>query len=145
MYKLKECRTIFDVFNERYQSRPSNLFSNSPEELLTTTRWALESLESARDRLNACKGQLSSLPLSEWQRHTDFTEISSNIRRVIVKNFAPTNPPILTRAWIKFYEIIQTQKVLNIETVENQSVRAFFLCEGNYTISILKIWFNTCF
>lgn len=132
MNKLKECRTIFDVYNEVYQPRPSNLLSHPPEEVLTITRWALERLESARDRLNACKGQLSSLPLWEWQRHTDFTELSSNIRRVIVQNFAPVNPPILTRAWIKFYEIIQAMKVLNTRTIQDRSVRAFFLCEGKH-------------
>ena len=69
------------------------------------------------------------------------SEISSNIRKVILQRFA-NKPPILTRAWIKFYDIMGSFPLFGST---DDTVRTLFLCEGLNTILVYFYHNQLCF
>ncbi len=90
-------------------------------------RWQIDHLQRLREQLNKCKAQVGTFPLHEWDAHTEKTEISSNIKRVIINRFT-VKPPIMTRAWIKFYDIMGTFPLFS--STDYSTIRSLFLCEG---------------
>lgn len=101
--------------------------SNCDGDILDETHWTIDTLELCRTRLNECKAQVGKFPLHEWEKHTELTEISSHIRKVITQRFS-IKPPILTRAWIKFYDILGTFPLFS--SSDDSTIRSLFLCEG---------------
>lgn len=119
------------------------------EGLLTADNgpWQIDHLQRLREELNKCKAQVGTFPLSEWEAHTEKTEISSNIKRVITNRFT-IKPPIMTRAWIKvcalansnqwktnllpiqFYDIMGTFPLFC--STDDTTIRSLFLCEGEW-------------
>ena len=97
------------------------------QELFSDSRWKIEDLEFYRNQLNECKAQVGTFPLHEWEKHTETTEVSSNIRKVLFQRLA-NRPPILTRAWIKFYDIMGTFPLFS--STDDCTIRSLFLCEG---------------
>lgn len=111
-------------------SKNASIFALADTESLLTEdngRWEIDHLQKLRDQLNKCKAQVGTFPLSEWDIHTEKTEISSNIKRVITSRFT-IKPPIMTRAWIKFYDIMGTFPLFG--STDDSTIRSLFLCEG---------------
>lgn len=93
---------------------------------LVDEEWQIDYLQNLRQQLNSCKKQIGQYASLDWNRHTDFTEISSGIKHRIIRRFRPNIPPILTRAWIKFYDILCTFNLINSDS----NIRVLFLCEA---------------
>ncbi|XP_075677686.1 cap-specific mRNA (nucleoside-2'-O-)-methyltransferase 2-like [Dermatophagoides pteronyssinus] len=102
---------------------------------LVKDEWQIDRLQNIRQQLNECKGQISQYPINDWNEHTDFTEISSGIKDHIHRSklFRRNIPPLLTRAWIKFYDILCTFNLIdnnNDDDEDSNNIRVLFLCEA---------------
>ncbi|RWS30763.1 FtsJ methyltransferase domain-containing protein 1-like protein [Leptotrombidium deliense] len=88
--------------------------------------WKIEHLQDLKVDLNATKSLLNDKNLDEWGKHTTFTDISSFIINEM-KRRLKRQPELLTRAWLKFYEILSEFPAL---TVADNEFRAVYLCEA---------------
>lgn len=101
--------------------------------LFTGKEWRIEELAARRTELNQVKAKLQEFNLDQWDRHTEFTEISSNIKTKLFSKL--DNPQIMTRAWIKFYEIISTFRLFN-NCDGKLATTVLFQCEGLFWIQL---------
>ncbi|OTF77931.1 ftsJ methyltransferase domain-containing protein, partial [Euroglyphus maynei] len=100
---------------------------NDFEPDLVENEWEINHLANLRCTLNGCKSQIGEFPSMHWNRHTDYTEISTGIKEQIIRRFRRKIPPVLTRAWIKFYDILCTFNLINLDS---NNVRVMFQCEA---------------
>ena len=89
--------------------------------------WKDDPFEQMKFKLNQCKSLLNDKDIKEWGNHTSFTDLSGSISEQIVNNLEGSKPELLTRAWIKLYEILSN---FNLVNCENETVKALFLCEA---------------
>ena len=96
-----------------------------------------------RENLTRARGQTGQYESSSWTKHTNNMCVSKFLFLHIKKIFRtqddltveprlrPNHPPLLTRAWLKFYEIISNFNILECDSSE---IKILFLCEGNFCI-----------
>jgi 23S rRNA U2552 (ribose-2'-O)-methylase RlmE/FtsJ len=89
--------------------------------------WNLNQLIEIKVKLNDCKKLLNDKNLKEWSTHTSLTDRSERITHYIDKRLQ-TKPLLLTRAWLKFFEILSNYKLIGSDL--RSRVRALFVCEG---------------
>ena len=94
--------------------------------LFTAEDWRVDYLYYLKQSIDGVKEQLNDKDIEEWGRHTSTTDACGWVIQHIKTQVDPV-PEILTRAWIKFWEIIHTVPVVD-PTVK--PLTALFLCEA---------------
>jgi len=75
-------------------------------------------------RLNAAKSLLNDLELDSWHRHTRTANPAASILWQVQN---ACKPELLTQAWLKFYQILETFPLVSHET---KSFSSLHLCEA---------------
>lgn len=101
--------------------------SLSPYEVLIHTGKQIDYLHYLWTALNNVKKKLSDKVLTDWSRHTSITDASAWIKQEIESHVVPV-PELLTRAWIKCYEILSSFPLIDCE--KEEPIRVLFLCEA---------------
>lgn len=99
--------------------------------MTSKNNWIIERFEELEKFLNGFKAQTGQFPAKEWYHLTETNEISSEFKNEILKNIFQDRYSLVTRAWIKFYEILDTFNVFSPKTGDN-TICGLFLCEGNF-------------
>ena len=114
-----------------FKRKNENITFDDAVTLFESTLWNIDYVNALAERMNEVKSQLNDKEIGEWGRHTSYTDSSSYIRRDIINKVGDErSPELLTRAWIKFYEILSTQGVVCFEEVDTEQVKGLFLCEA---------------
>ncbi|KAI2809694.1 Methylcrotonoyl-CoA carboxylase beta chain, mitochondrial [Blomia tropicalis] len=120
--------TVKRILNFEEESSLLKIIESNPDEsVFSRIPWEIDHLNECRSKLNECKAQVGNFFRYKWDRHTELTEISSQIKKVIIQRFL-TTPPILTRAWIKFYDILSSFPLFSCKDCD--SICVMFLCEA---------------
>ena len=129
--------TVKRILNYEEESSLLKIIESNPNEsVFSRIPWEIDHLNECRSKLNECKAQVGKFFCYKWDKHTEKTEISSQIKNVIIQRFT-TIPPVLTRAWIKFYDILSSFPLFSCK--DSDSICVMFLCEG---IILLKLFRN---
>lgn len=95
--------------------------------------WEIDFLRGLRTDLNDVKSELNDKDIEDWGRHTAYTDLSSFIRYDIKNRLEATDgPELLMRAWIKFYELLSTHRVITSTAHQDSqcTINGLFLCEA---------------
>lgn len=117
---------IDKLFNRRIQLE-CNVELPSEEHWFKEDIWKDDEFEQMKFKLNQCKSLLNDKDIQQWGNHTSFTDLSGSISEQIVNDLEGSKPELLTRAWMKLYEILSN---FNLVNCENETVKALFLCEA---------------
>ena len=96
--------------------------------ILSKERWSIEHFDELKSDLNYVRGLTGQFPIEQWNHYTELTETSSEIKRMVIRTFN-VQPVLLTRAWIKFFDILNLFDLFHI-TSSDQTVNVLFQCEG---------------
>lgn len=94
--------------------------------------WEIDFLRGLRTDINNVKSELDDKDIDSWGQHTAQTDLSSFIRTDIKSRLGSTDgPELLTRAWVKFYEILSTHSVISLNEEKSEcTLNGLFLCEA---------------
>ena len=92
------------------------------------TIWTSDAFRQLKTQLNSAKSLLNDIPLNEWSAHTSATDKSSLIIECLKKQLT-RRPFLLTKAWIKLYEILVNFKLIEPLIGDNCRLTVLLLCE----------------
>lgn len=118
--------SIEEYFNKSFEFTGNEDWT-LPEEAYCTPQWSIEALQLMKVSLNTVKGQLSKFPISFWSNHTKRTDPSSLIKYSIRTR---AKIELLTQAWCKFYECLNTYRLIPESCTNNESLHSLHLCEA---------------
>lgn len=101
-----------------------------PEESQVFERnvWSLDSMQQLKCQLNSAKNRLNAIPLNEWSAHTSATDKSSLVIDTLNRQLT-RKPFLLTKAWIKFYEILTDFHLIQSQIEDKSRLKVLLLCE----------------
>ncbi|RZC27700.1 cap-specific mRNA (nucleoside-2'-O-)-methyltransferase 2 [Asbolus verrucosus] len=114
------------LFEKRLEFENNENFE-LPNEAYTCTKWSISALQTQKVELNKAKSLLNQFELDEWSRHTKNRDPSSYIIRFIRQKF---RPELLTQAWCKFYECLNTHCLIPKDAVNSGVFSSLHLCEA---------------
>lgn len=86
--------------------------------------WKNDDLESMKNDLNSLKDKLSDKDVISWNEHTCYMNYAAKVLPELRQRF---NPELCTQAWCKFYEILSSYPLVDIDSDKINSVH---LCEA---------------
>lgn len=98
-------------------------FDLTPEIDEAETQRYVDMLGGLQERLVDKMSQLNDKDILQWHSHTDKNDLFGLVTEHVIKTYTPQ---LCTRAWCKFYEILQAFELLP----EEGCVKTFHLCEA---------------
>lgn len=120
------CKVNWDRLFQMTKSRKHCNFVTK-QDCFKDSIFSLDSLQKVKERLNQTKSLLNDIDIQEWGKHTSFTDPSGLIFSEIKRKIEP-NPELLTRAWLKFYDILFNFDLVNPQAA--QTISSMHLCEA---------------
>ncbi|XP_060524051.1 cap-specific mRNA (nucleoside-2'-O-)-methyltransferase 2 [Cylas formicarius] len=111
-------------FNKLYEFQKTAMWV-LPRQCFSNARFKMPEFEVMKNELNEIKGKLGSVDLVQWSYYTRTRDISGYVLNYIRKKI---NPELLTQAWCKFYEILNTFGI--VKENDNEIFRTVHLCEA---------------
>ncbi|RWS01285.1 cap-specific mRNA (nucleoside-2'-O-)-methyltransferase 2-like isoform X1 [Dinothrombium tinctorium] len=97
------------------------------------SNWKIDELTTLKADLNAVQCLLNDKNIDEWGKHTAFTDRSAFLMNDAKKRLK-CEPQFLTRAWLKFYEMLKNFNLVTKPASEvdqdNNTLYALYLCEA---------------
>lgn len=120
-----------DIDCDYYHNNDNNIIDLS--KFSSKNAWLNDQWKELEKLLNESKSKTGSYPAKDWNNFTDINEISAEFKNKISNKIFQNKYSLVTRAWIKFYEILATFDICT-PTPEHNVFRGLFLCEGKISI-----------
>lgn len=121
-------KRVDKLFQKKFSYSPNSNKSTWETPTLNIDRqsdvWQITDPQQMKSKLNALKDKLSDKDISLWHQHTGQMNLAGTILSEVRQNI---RPELCTQAWCKFYEILSTFGLVDLESPIINSVH---LCEA---------------
>lgn len=123
-YDVKQLFEKYHIISNAEKDSESYILPKA-ESMFKDPPWSFDSLQKLKSDLNQVKSCLNDFNLHEWQNHTSEMNKAGFVIRNVRTNI---KPELLTRGWLKFYEIASKFKLVPVK--KDLSFRSMHLCEA---------------